>query len=234
MDPRLWELLEEGEAQDEVAVLLRLSRPGAVPEGVRLVTQFGDIATARLERESIPKVRTSPEVVSMKSAEAFLAPETEEDRPEVPEGFPESSTWVDDRRPRTESATGSGVVVGVVDWGCDVASNDFRHPSGRTRLLALWDQSARSDSGDSNRYGYGEIHTAEAINRALESEDPYTALGYHPADSDPAGKGSHGTHVMSIAAGNGRAGGPLGVAPEADLVFVQHSTFGPEGSSTLG
>src|SRR5919199_2600225 len=231
MDPHLWELLEEGNDEDEVAAIIRLGQPGAVPEGVRLVTQFGDIATVRLRRGSIPSVRDSAEVVTMKPPEP-LAPEPEVDPLGPPEDFPESLPWMDDRRPHTESATGRGVVVGVIDWGCDFAHPDFRHPDGRTRLLALWDQSAQP--GSPNRYGYGRIHTAEEINCALAADDPYAALGYHPADWDPGQDGTHGTHVMSIAAGNGGGGGAGGGAPEADLVFVQHSTFDREESDKLG
>ena len=44
----------------------------------------------------------------------------------------------------------------------------------------------------------------------------------------------HGTHVMDIAAGNGRAGGPAGVAPEADLVFVHLADSGTGGLANLG
>ena len=234
MDPNLLRLLEEGNDEDEVAAVVRFGQTGVVPEGVRIVTRFGDIATVRLRRGAIPDVRASAEIVSMKPPTPLI-PEPEIAPPVPPEDLPESFAWVDDRRPRSESATGRGVVVGVIDFGCDFAHPDFRHPDGRTRLLALWDQSARPASGASNRYGYGVIHNAEAINHALETDDPYAALGYHPAASDPEQEGAHGTHVAGIAAGNGRAGGPVGVAPEADLVFVQHSSrFIRKGMHRLG
>jgi subtilisin family serine protease len=64
--------------------------------------------------------------------------------------------------------------------------------------------------------------------------DPYAALGYHPADADAGGSGTHGTHVMDIAAGNGRGGGPEGVAPEADLIFVHLATGATAGLANLG
>ena len=49
MDAALWELLEEGEGQDEVAAIIRLGQPGVAPSGVRLIAEFGNIATCRLK-----------------------------------------------------------------------------------------------------------------------------------------------------------------------------------------
>ncbi len=231
MDPALWELIEEGNGDDEIAAIIRLGQPGTPPDGVRLVAQFADIATCRLKRVAIPAVREEEEVVSFK-APRLLAPEEEVELDDY-EDFESSRSFVDERRPPNLTATGRGVVIGVVDWGCDFVHPDFRNADGSTRLLALWDQRPSSTTEPSNRYGYGRIHTREAINRALEADDPYVALDYHPADSD-TGRGAHGTHVLGIACGNGRAGGPPGVAPAADIVFVHSSTWGPEGLAKLG
>ncbi|NJL22476.1 MAG: S8 family serine peptidase [Leptolyngbyaceae cyanobacterium SM1_3_5] len=46
--------------------------------------------------------------------------------------------------------------------------------------------------------------------------------------------GTHGTHVLDIAAGNGSAGDPIGVAPEADLVFVHLHNRSLPGQTNLG
>ena len=235
MDPGLWELLEERSPEDEVAVILRLRDPDQPPPGVRVVAHFGTIATVRLRRADIPATRTHPDVHSAKAPRRYM-PEHLIEPVHVPrfaEPPAEIVPEVDQRRPDSARGTGRGVVVGIVDWGCDFAHPDFRKEDGTTRLLALWDQRPHASEPISNRYGYGRIHTAEAINRALAAADPYKALNYHPADSD-TGRGSHGTHTLSIAAGNGRGGGPLGVAPEADLVFVELSTWGEEGMDRLG
>ncbi len=140
----------------------------------------------------------------------------------------------DVRRPDApDLPTGKGVVVGHIDWGVDLAHPDFRLPDGRTRLLALWDQRGPAFADRPNRYGYGRIFLRDEIDQALRSGDPYGALAYHPADFDP-GSGTHGTNTLSISAGNGRSGGPLGVAPQADLAFVHLSTYTADGPVNLG
>lgn len=232
MDPALWEMLE-GEPEEEIEAIIRLRQAGLPPPGVRLVAQFGEIATCRLRRSSIRSVREDEAVTSLK-APRLISPE-DEIPPSPAERIPEDEILPTDvRRPTSLPETGRGVILGVVDWGCDFAYPGFRNAEGSTRLLALWDQSAPYDSRFPNRYGYGRIYTAQEINRALSTSDPYPVLGYHPADSDIDGQGSHGTHVLDIAAGNGRNGGPLGIAPETELVFVHLASKGTEGLANLG
>lgn len=217
MDPELYELLQEGDPGDEVAVVMRLLDPVHPPEGTRVVARFGEIVTARLARGTIPEVWRDPRVESLKAPRGLSA-----DLEPVPplHDLAEELTFTpnDTRRPPGLGVSGRGVVIGVVDWGCDFAHPDFRHADGTTRLLALWDQRPRGEV-DAAPYGYGRLFGPEQINAALRSPDPYAALDYHPADAD-AGLGAHGTHTLGIAGGNGRGGGPVGVAPEADLVFV--------------
>src|SRR5262249_13112088 len=67
----------------------------------------------------------------------------------------------------------------------------------------------------------------------LKEKDPYTALGYHPADAD-TGIGCHGTHVASIAEGSGGEDRPAGLAPEADLVVVPKAPWAGAEPSKLG
>jgi subtilisin family serine protease len=105
---------------------------------------------------------------------------------------------------------GKGCIVGIIDFDCDFAHKNFLKGN-RTRLLKIWDQ--RSHTG-STKVPYGTVYEAADIDKALASDTPYNALGYHPKMA------SHGTHVMDIAAGNGGGSNVHGVAPEADIIFV--------------
>ena len=251
MDPELLELYAEGAPDDEVAVIVRLADPVALPTGVRVVAQFDRIVTLRLPRREIKRVRSEPSVRSMKRAQLHGAPpahpdETQSTLPGTT-GNPAKSCSChrnsgeatleplpsDQRRPDGNLPTGRGVVVAHIDWGVDFAHPDFRDTEGRTRLIGLWDQSAPVDPKRPNLYGYGRIYDSGDIDRALTAQDPYAALGYYPSASD-SGFGSHGTHTLGISAGNGRAGGPVGLAPEAKLVFVHLSTYTADGPSLLG
>ena len=103
---------------------------------------------------------------------------------------------------------GDGVLIAIIDSGIDFTHSDFRHRDGKSRIYALWDQSA--DGTPPLGYSYGREYTQEDINNALASDDiqlvPHTdSLG-------------HGTHVAGIAAGSGA---PSGVAPHAGLLIVK-------------
>lgn len=117
---------------------------------------------------------------------------------------------------------GKGVVVGIVDIGCDFAHHHFIKPPSsaedqrkRTRIHSIWDQSGVS--GPNSPFGYGKIYARRDINRALESDQPYAALGYLPGVNPDGSIKDHGTHVMDIAAGNGPT---PGIAPKAKIIFV--------------
>jgi subtilisin family serine protease len=227
MDPNLWELLSDGSPDDEVTAIIRLRKPGEYPPGIRKVAEFGELITCRLRREDILATRTDPRVESMKAPVPVI------EEPTVVELGEETLLPMpsDVRRPATIPFTGKDVVVGVVDWGADFTFPSLCNDDGTTRFIALWDQRG---AGDGNRYGYGKVHRRAEIDQALKTADPFETLHYDPADSDPERVGSHGTHVLDIAAGNGRHGGPEGLAPEATLAFVQLGGGDTAGLSNLG
>lgn len=112
---------------------------------------------------------------------------------------------------------GDGVLVAVLDSGVDYAHPDFRNEDGTTRILALWDQTipGRPPAG----YRIGTEYTKEQIDEALAQSDPVRRRELVPS-TDASG---HGTRVLGIAAGNGRAGGIRyrGVAPRSSILAVK-------------
>jgi Subtilase family len=234
MDPALHELLRGEEAVEDrvVEAIIRFRRPGVEVPGVRIVAPFGEIATCRLAIGSVGQVRAHANEVSLKAARP-LGPEYETSGADRRSAGPPKVRPTDTRRGPGLPLTGAGVVVGVVDWGMDFDHPNFKASDGTTRLLALWDQRPSGSGQCPQPYGYGTLHEPGEINRALGSADPYGELGYHPGTADRGG-GSHGTHVLDIAAGNGRAGGPAGVAPDAELVFVHLADRDTGGLANLG
>ncbi len=239
MDPALWELLRaeaDGEGAREIEAVVRFTHPDVEVAGVRIVSRFGPIATCRIPADEVVAVRARPDVLSVKAARG-IRPGDEPGPPAGPAAEPQPLP-TDLRRDPALVPTGAGVVVAVVDWGIDLTSRAFQRPAEgewpATRFLAVWDQRDQAPGAWPHPYGYGHVHTREDIDRALRGPRPFARLGYHPAIADPRGLGAHGTRVTDIAAGNGRAGGPVGIAPEADLVFVHLADRDTGGLGNFG
>ncbi len=113
--------------------------------------------------------------------------------------------------------TGRGVITAVIDSGVDYSHPDFRNTDGTTRILYLWDQTITGNPPEG--YDNGSLYTREEINEALEQEERNEQLAIVPS-VDTSG---HGTHVLGICAGNGRAsnGRYRGVAYESDIIVVK-------------
>lgn len=131
--------------------------------------------------------------------------------------------------------TGAGVLVACVDSGIDYFHRDFRNQDGSTRLIALWDQTI--DGSPPDGYFLGTEFTREQIDKNLfeQTQDAGRSVLEPPLDRTDQGNRSdffsplsvdysgHGTAVMGIAAGNGRASDGIyeGAAPESDLLMVK-------------
>ena len=127
-------------------------------------------------------------------------------------------------------SSGTGVIVGIVDSGFNFSHERFQTDENKTRLLFFWDQTANQDSGglgSPSPLGYGKVYTKDDINAALKSDDPFRELGYKLPMKGNLTQTQHGTVIADIAAGRARADSVegsstvQGVAPEADLIFVE-------------
>jgi subtilisin family serine protease len=143
-----------------------------------------------------------------------------------------SAVWTRAAEVRRETALdGSGVVVGILDTGVDVSHPDFRDAAGNTRVA--WLMSLASPGGLhpelEEKFGCSSaqqtscaIYDREDIDRMLAAGDPDESL------RDVEG---HGTHVASIAAGNGgvmKTALPryVGMAPGATIIVASPSIAG--------
>lgn len=228
MDPQLLEEIARGAADQEIEALARLRLDMAPPPELRIISRFGPIVTCRLRRADILEVRKHPAVRSLKAArtlasdpvESLLDPEAARAHPPPRSGAP--------RRPGVKE-TGRGVIVGIIDYGCDIAHHALRKPDGSSRIAWLWDQSGRpGPSGPPEPYGKGRLYNRQEIDAALADQSPYETLNYHPAPSGAPFRGSHGTHVTDIAAGSGLGDAEPGMAPGSDIIFV-HVASGDTG-----
>lgn len=106
-----------------------------------------------------------------------------------------------------QAFTGAGVIVGVVDIALDMTHPTFRDENGDSRVAAVWIQDNDTGTPPAD-FSYG-----------TEITDPAQMLAVGQTSAEE----SHGTHVTSIAAGRGVGADQMfkGMAPDADIVFVQ-------------
>jgi subtilisin family serine protease len=194
-----------------VDVLARLSdASGDLPEQLQVMQQMGDVVTGSVDVKDIVRVREHQNIRSLKGARR-VHESLDDSVPEIGATQQQLRVAFKDR-----SIDGAGVIVGVVDRGCDFAHPNFRNEYG-TRLLYLWDQRSKSaHHPPPEGFPDGREFNAPDINEALQLPQPecYKFLDYDIANR------RHGTRVLDIAAGSGSETNPPGVAPGADIIFV--------------
>lgn len=122
-------------------------------------------------------------------------------------------------------ATGAGVIIGIIDTGIDFKHPFFREQANTTRIIRIWDQGL----------AFGAVDQQPPPARLLENPTgPTYGVEYDEGMIRAAVQGTstrvlhrdchgHGTHVASIAAGDGRDDYKfVGIAPHAKLVVVKY------------
>ncbi|HVJ18412.1 MAG TPA: S8 family serine peptidase [Polyangiaceae bacterium] len=125
--------------------------------------------------------------------------------------------------------TGRGVVVGIIDSGLDLEHPDFQTADGQTRVRWLLDFSRREKGLQPELEAeldcLEDPEDPEKSTCAVFSADDIDALLANDTTNDePRDPFGHGTHVTSLAAGNGLSNDPpryVGVAPEATLIIAR-------------
>lgn len=132
--------------------------------------------------------------------------------------------------------TGAGVLIAIIDTGINFASPVFLDANGRSKILAIWDQTIESGNPPRNFF-YGTEYTNAQINEALQAENPYEII---PSKDDynhgnilaALAAGSEITSAMDTGAAVNRATGNfqrrdnmpvgyMGVAKDASLIIVK-------------
>ena len=124
--------------------------------------------------------------------------------------------------------TGAESIVGIIDSGVDIHHKFLWRqtiPNIKTRILRIWDMGLVRNNNETapalallhpgSLFTYGVEYTGAQIDAVLQGNAGAIEIRH----KDCAG---HGTHVASIAAGDGRLGFKrVGVAPRAELVIVK-------------
>jgi len=201
--------------QTRVGVFLRLRSTAALSEirelGGTVGSVIDEFATAWVPVESLAALGRSPNIENVEAARALRLDNDSSTR----------SIRIDPLRTRVgdrwTGATGEGAIVGVYDTGLDVTHEDFIDERGRTRVLALWDQTTpgRPPAG----FTFGYFCSADDVQATITTNG---SGGCPQRDSN-----GHGTHVAGTAAGDGSASTSpqyqyqyAGVAPNAGLLIV--------------
>lgn len=222
IDGRVSESTPGGDTR--IDVIAKLRNPEDAIAELAVVRTIGQIVTANLDVRDIETVRNHPNVISLKMARRLHSTLNTS----VADIGATQARITQTLPPNLNPINGQGVVVGVIDYGCDFKHPNFRKADGKSRVLALWDQRGGFNSLSPTGFGYGREFTTQMLDDALATGAPYQKIGYDPD------RGSHGTHVLDIAAGNGAATGNPGVAPAADIVFVHIAHDDNDDNTSFG
>lgn len=175
--------------------------------GVEITELLGGFGIIRIKQYMIGLLSEYPQILYIEKPKNLIFDEMEGIR----------ASCVNPVRGLDLNLRGNGTLIACLDSGVDYQHEDFRNEDGSTRIALLWDQTVPGNPPSG--FFEGSVYTKEDINKALEQPDVQKEI---VPQLDATG---HGTAVLGIMAGNGRAsnGEIVGVAPEAELVVVKLS-----------
>ena len=204
-------------------VIVKYSGPesGLAGEGITAVPLLGNYAVVTLPENMLNTYAARPQVEFIEIPKRMYFAMYEEKVASCVLPVQRSSNEI---RSDGIDLSGKDILVGIVDSGVDYRHPDFRNADGSSRILSIWDQSAAAQIGGMmpgnppKGYSRGVEYTKEMIDEALAlpSEEGYKIV----PERDFSG---HGTAVLGIMAGNGRASGSRnrGLSYESNMIAVK-------------
>ena len=201
----------------EVNVFVLLNRES--DKTPALVTRRnGRVGSATVTPAQLETLNNEPAVQSIELAETLRSPD-----PQIGVAVPnppavnrfanlnKGTITISDGKTRSIDQIGENVLVGIIDvGGIDFAHEDFMDDNGKSRIIRIWDQGGDAfdppqltvnDAKTGTSTGYGSEITADHIEFALKEAPIAHVSSYDLAPQSQQMRGSHATHVASIAAG---------------------------------
>jgi len=185
----------------------------------RLVTRrSGRIGAATVTIAELEELNADPAVQSIELAETLRSPDPQISAVVPPQptagryaAFNNGTIGIAGGKSRSIDQIGKNVLIGIIDvGGIDFAHDDFMDENGKSRIIRIWDQGGDafdpprlpvSDAKSGRSKGYGSEIKAEDIEFALKEAAAAHVSPYDLAPQSQQTRGSHATHVASIAAG---------------------------------
>ncbi|MBR2959061.1 MAG: S8 family peptidase [Bacteroidales bacterium] len=171
--------------------------------GIKIGAQAGQIVTLTVPVESLDVLENNKDILQYSIAHRVAQPMCDHTRVDTRTDSVQKGLGVTG----DTNFKGTGVYIGITDWGFDYTHPNIATPLGAPRTARAWDH-FRTAGPAPNGFDYGtELIGADQLTAA--QGDTSNIYGY----------GTHGTHVAGIAGGRGHAGRYVGQAPKAEFLL---------------